>query len=165
MVVRIDTGGVHEEHVIAATDGPAVGKHAVLFDPTSTYAQSALISVRPGSSVLLVGYNIPDGAVFTVEGVSVGSRPSPTGYGCCRNGGALGNTIVPGSAPDILFRSPVKLGGKTWQLTKDNDRLVIALPGEYLLVLNDTQYLGDVQVELIHVPGEQQLPFAYMAGV
>ncbi|EJK8719794.1 hypothetical protein NLW25_005226, partial [Escherichia coli] len=61
--------------------------------------------------------------------------------------------------------SPVKLGGKPWQLTKDNDRLLISLPGEYLLVLNDTQHLGDVQVELIPVPGIQQLPFAYMAGV
>ncbi|EKY5009632.1 TPA: hypothetical protein RMT71_003213 [Escherichia coli] len=165
MAFRIDTGGTHDEYTNVAADGPAVGKHAVLFDPTSTYAQSALISVRPGSSVLLVGYNIPDDAVFTVEGVSVGSRPSPVGHGCCRNGVVLGNTIVPGSAPDILFRSPMMLGGKPWQLTKGNDRLVIALPGEYLLVLNDTQYLGDVQVELIHVPGEQQLPFAYMAGV
>ncbi|HAX5209137.1 TPA: hypothetical protein JZG45_003989 [Escherichia coli] len=163
--MKVDTGAVYDGYAVVAMDGPAIGKHAVLFDPTSTYAQSALISVRPGSSVLLVGYNIPDDAVFTVEGVSVGSRPSPSGQGCCRNGGTLGNTIVPGSAPDILFRSPVTLGGKPWQLTKDNDRLVIALPGEYLLVLNDTQYLGDVQVELIHVPGEQQLPFAYMAGV
>ncbi|HAV9614196.1 TPA: hypothetical protein JLH03_004185 [Escherichia coli] len=161
----IDTGGLYDDRGSHAAEKSVTGKHMVLFDPTSTYAQSALISVRPGSSVLLVGYNIPEDAVFTVEGVSVGTSPAPGGQGCCRNGSVLGNSIVPGSAPNILFRSPVKLGGKPWQLTKDNDRLLIALPGEYLLVLNDTQHLGDVQVELIPVPGYQQLPFAYMAGV
>ena len=163
--MKIDTHGAYENYSVLAADVPAAGKHIVLFDPTSTYAQSSLITVHPGNSVLLVGYNIPEQAVFTVEGVSVGTNPSPNGYGCCRTGSMSENTIVPGSSPNILFRSPVKLGGKLWALTAENDRLLISLPGEYLLVLNDTQYLGDVQIELIVVPGYQQLPFAYMAGI
>jgi hypothetical protein len=150
---------------MCGSEGPATGKNVVLFDPSSTYLQSGLITVRPDTAIMLVGYNIPDGAVFTVEGVSVGSRSMAQGFGCCPSGAPTGNAIGMPRAPDILFRSPMKLGGAIWELTPENDRLVIALPGEYLLVLNDAQYLGDVQVELVVLPGIPQLPFAYMAGI
>lgn len=161
----IDTGGRLATHdSMCSSEGPATGKNAVLFDPNSTYLQSGLITVRPDSAVMLVGYNIPDGAVFTVEGVSAGSRGMAQGFGCCPSGTPNAAGGMP-RAPDILFRSPMKLGGIPWQLTPGNDRILIVLPGEYLLVLNDAQYLGDVQVELVTLPGVPQLPFAYMAGI
>ena len=166
-MMDIDTGGVQTGLSSMCSDGggPAVGKHAVLFDPNSTYAQSGLIVVRPGTSIMLVGYNIPEGAVLTVDGVSVGSRSVAQGLGCCNDNTKTAQSIYNGNAPDILFRSPMKLGGRPWQLTEEVDRLLITLPGEYLLVLNDTMYLGDMQVEMVVLPGVPQLPFSYMAGV
>lgn len=163
----IDTGGFQSGLSSMCSDGggPAVGKHAVLFDPNSTFAQSGLIVVRPGMSILLVGYNIPQGAVFTVDGVSVGSRSVAQGFGCCNDNTKGAQSIYSSAPPDILFRSPMKLGGKTWELTESVDRLLITLPGDYLLVLNDTQYLGNLQVEMVTLPGVTQLPFGYMAGV
>lgn len=114
--MNIDTGGFNSGASSMCNDGggPAQGTNAVLFDPNSSYAQSPLIVVREKSSVLLVGYNIPDGAILTVEGVSVGSRSVAQGYGCCNPNNALqGASIYNQRAADILFRSPMRLGVKS----------------------------------------------------
>lgn len=162
----INTGGFQTglSGTLAEDMSPAVGKHTVLFDPSSTFAQSGLIAVRPNTSVLLVGYNIPEGAVLTLDGVSVGSRSVAQGFGAHTADPSTPQSIYNSSPPDILFRSPMRLGGKIWQLTNEADRLLITLPGEYLLVLNDAMYFGDLQVEMVMLPGCTQYPFSYMAG-
>jgi hypothetical protein len=160
--MAIDTGGS-----ITSTlplEGPAIGTTFVLFDSNSTYQQSPLVTVRPDYSVLLIGYGIPYGAAFTVEGVSLGSRAMGSYPAFAPERGVARNLSIPAPPPDILFRSPMRLGGNEWELTSDNDRMLISLPGDYLLVLNDPSYLGAVQVEAVWIPGHQQLPFSYMPG-
>ena len=47
-----------------------------------------------------------------------------------------------------------------------NRRLVLTLPGTYMLVLNDDQYLGSVHVELVELGKvKTTIPDGYVAGL
>lgn len=47
-----------------------------------------------------------------------------------------------------------------------NRRIVITLPGTYMLVLNDDQYLGSVHVELVQLGNVKTvIPEGYVAGL
>lgn len=162
--MNIDTGGSYTASRSSGDDNrPVQAEHAVLFDPASTFLQSGLIIVRENHPVMLVGYMIPNDAEFVVEGVSVGSRSIQNGGSCCVPGG---NSLMGQGAADIRFREPMNLGGRVWKINPSNRRIVITLPGTYLLVLNDDQYLGSVHVEMVQL-GEvaTRIPDAYMAGL
>ena len=69
-------------------------------------------------------------------------------------------------AADIRFREPMTVGGKLWMLDELNRRMVITLPGTYMLVLNDDQYLGSVHVELVQLGKiKTTIPEGYVAGL
>jgi hypothetical protein len=160
----IDTGGYYSGRGTTCEDSrPVQGENQVLFDPASTFLQSGLIIVRADQPVMLVAYMVPEGAEFVVEGVAVGSRAVQQGGGCCS---PCGPTLMGQGAADIRFREPMTLGGNTWVINEAKKRLVINLPGTYLLVLNDDQYLGSVHVEMVKLGDvKTTLPTAYLAGI
>lgn len=146
-------------------DAQAVTNSEALFDLKSHFLQSRPFSVKAGMGVLLSGYDIPVGAELTVEGVLLGGRAMAQMTGCapCIPGpNSLGLYTV--RAADVIFRSPMKLGGNIWKLTSDIDRLLIPLQGTYILSLNDAQYEGQFQVEKMDV-SISDLPYQYMAGI
>ena len=164
MSSMIDTGGHYTGRGSSCDDNrPVQGEHQVLFDQSSTFLQSGLIIVRADQPVMLVAYMVPEGAQFVVEGVSVGSRAVQQGGGCCS---PCGPTLMGQGAADIRFREPMMLGGNTWSMDEKNRRLVITLPGTYMLVLNDDQYLGSVHVELVQLGNiKTTIPEGYVAGL
>lgn len=160
----IDTGGHYTGRGSSCDDNrPVQGEHQVLFDQSSTFLQSGLIIVREDQPMMLVAYMLPEGAQFVVEGVSVGSRAVQQGGACCIPGGP---TLMSQGAADIRFREPMTVGGKLWMLDELNRRMVITLPGTYMLVLNDDQYLGSVHVELVQLGKiKTTIPEGYVAGL
>lgn len=164
MSSRIDTGGHYSGRGSACDDNrPVQGEHQVLFDPASTFLQSGLIVVRANQPVMLVAYMVPTGAEFVVEGVSVGSRAIQQGGSCCVPGGP---SLIGQGAADILFREPMALGGNTWKLDEGVRRIVINLPGTYILSLNSDEYLGSVHVEMVQLGTVNTvLPETYLAGI
>lgn len=162
--MNIDTGGFHTSAGPACEDNrPVQNEHHVLFDPSSTFLQSGPIVVRPNRPLMLVGYMVPEGAEFVVEGVSLGSRAVQHGGGCCS---PCGPSLLSRAAADILFREPMTLGGSVWKINELNRHLVLTLPGSYILSLNSDEYLGSIHVELVEL-GEVQapIPAGYMAGL
>lgn len=161
---QIDTGGMYTaQRAGCVDDRPVQNDKLVLFDAASTFTQSGVFIVRANNPLMIVGYEVPDGAVFTVEGVNVGSRAVQSGGGCCS---PCGPTLLSQQAADILFREPMTLGGNIWQITATKRRLLITLPGEYILSLNEDQYFGSVHVEVKElgvIPTE--IPDAYVAGI
>lgn len=160
----IDTGGQFIGCDSACEDQrPVYGEHRVLFDFTSTVSQTGIITVNEDSPIMLVAYVLPDDAELVVEGVSVGSRSVPQGGGCCS---PCGPSLESSGIPDIRFRWPMTLGGNTWKLSATNRRLVINLPGTYILVLADDQYIGSVYVEALSIGHIKTiLPAQYLAGI
>lgn len=160
----IDTGGHFTGRGSSCDDSrPVQGEHQILFDQSSTFLQSGLIIVRADQPVMLVGYMVPEGAQFHVEGVSVGSRAVQQGVGCCS---PYGPTLMSQGAADIRFREKMTLGGQPWVMDELNRRIVITLPGTYILTLNDDQYLGSVHVELVQLGNvKTTIPEGYMAGL
>lgn len=161
----IDTGGRYADINVQQDNRPSIGSNKILFDSSSTSQTSVLINVQVDYPVMIVAYLMEDGAELTVEGVSVGSRSIANGGGCCTpydNGRSLAvqDTI------DIRFREPMTLGGNLWQITDTKRRLVITLPGQYILQLNYTQYLGLIHVEQVELGKiSTKIPDIYMAGV
>lgn len=162
--MQLDTGGQYVDmHSACEETTVPVGGHPVIFDPTSTYEVSELVVVHPGTQILVTAYNLAENAKIAVQGASVGQRPVSDGVACCRTDGPS-PTLLNRKSADILFRSPMRLGGNLWQLTPTNDRLLISLPGTYVFVLNDSAYFGDLQVEYQVMP-LTPLPDLYFAGL
>lgn len=162
----IDTGGRYETLQPVNDGRPTSSSNTTLFDSASTSTTSVLISVRTGRPLMLIAYMMEEGAELTVEGVSVGSRGIANGGGCCNPCNNNGRALSTSDAVDIRFREPMTLGGNPWKITNGYRRLVITLPGQYILQLNDQQYLGQVHVELVELGEiETRIPDVYAAGV
>lgn len=161
--MNIDTGGryTRSDETRESVEALPIGGNPVIFDPTSTYEVSGLVVVHPGTQILVTAYNLAEKARIVVHGASVGQRPIRTGAAC----GPTGDPTPSGrrKCADVLFRSPMRLGGRVWELTPDCDRLLISLPGNYVFVLNDPAYFGDLQVEYQRMP-LQPMPDVYYAG-
>lgn len=161
--MQIDTGGQFTQMDSACEDATVpVGGNPVIFDPTSTYEVSDLVVVHPGTQILVTAYNLAENARIVVHGASVGQRPVSNGTACCRTDGP-NPTLLNRKSADVLFRSPMRLGGQVWELSPTNDRLLISLPGNYVFVLNDSAYFGDLQVEYQRFP-LLPMPDVYYAG-
>ena len=162
----IDTGGRYE-NLTPQNDGrPTTGSNTTLFDSASTSLTSVLITVQVDRPLMLVAYLMEPGAELSVEGVSVGSRGIANGSGCCNPCNNNGRPLTTSDAVDIRFREVMTLGGNAWKITDAYRRLVLTLPGQYILQLNDQQYLGLVHVELVELGKvETRIPDVYVAGV
>lgn len=163
--MSIDTGGRYSS-VDRSNTNPVKNNSAVLFDGSSTSTTSGVINVASNRPVLITAYAIPEGCAFTVEGVSTGSRAISSASGCCDTSSPTSGALVPQGAADILFREPMTLGGHTWQITETTRRILITLPGMYVLQMNDISYIGDCHVEINPLVGvKTELPTAYHAGI
>lgn len=159
--MKIDTGGK-----FALGDDPTTGgalstysPNQILFSSQSDSLDSPIMTVYTGST-LIVGYNIPAGAVLTLELVSLGGV-TPSSVSCARS--VHGASTRQSVKPLIVFRTPVTLGGTTWMLTAESPMMVVPVRGTFVLSLNDGTYLGDFHVEAVSQDA-QAMPDAYKAG-
>lgn len=141
-------------------------------DPGTIYSRT--FTVTEGNSVLVDGYNIPEGKhIFVNRVVCTSYCPAPVNNTCSACDPLdLEALDRPGL---IVFRARMTLGSdpSRWHLYCDADphksvlQLFIAMPGTYELELEETEMLGDLEVELQYVKNEHllALPADYFAGV
>lgn len=164
--MKLDTGGTYVRSANADTQRPATSANVALFDGNSTNLTSSVINVTVNKPMLLVAYSMPDGCEMVIEGVSVGSRAISTVNGCCDPSNENAATLIPSGAADILFRQPMALGGNVWKLTADQRHLLITLPGQYILQMNSTEFIGETHVDVMPILGMgNPIPESYIAGV
>lgn len=164
--MKVDTGGNFVRSANPDNQRPAINANTVLFDGSSTNLTSSVINAGVNKPLLIVAYSMPDGCEMTVEGVSVGSRSISSISGCCDPTNQNAATLIPSGAADILFRQPMALGGNVWKLTADQRHMLITLPGQYILQMNSTEYIGEAHVEVLPLPGMgNKIPESYIAGV
>lgn len=151
---------------------PSPGK-VILFSPETNpgVVYSKTFTVTEGNSALLDAYNVQEGKHIYVNRVVRSSYCPPVGDAC----DPLALSEAKGRDGVIVFRERMTLGSdpSRWHIYRDADpdksilQLFIAVPGTYELELEETEMLGDLEVELQFLKNEAlpRFPSDYFAGV
>lgn len=151
---------------------PTPGKN-ILFGPDTPQGTifSPSFTVVPGQVVLIDTYNMPQDYYIYVNRIVKSNFGPMTGENCdpCAFDRAFG------SDGKITFRERMTLGGSNehWSLIKRADvsqsrlQLMIAIPGIYELELENTNMLGNMEVEYFAWEATilPYLPKDYFAGI
>lgn len=147
----------------------APGK-VVLFSPETRHGTiySRSFTVNPGEAVIIDAYNMPEHRNIFVNRLVKSTTGPMTGDTCdpCAMDGAYG------TEGRILFRGKMALGGQPWRLYYDLSnsamytQMIIMIPGTYELELEETDMLGDMEVEYMTVPlaSIMHMPLIYYPG-
>jgi hypothetical protein len=144
-----------------------VSRGNILFAPGSEFsnAVSHVFSVDAGQVIVIDAYNFPEGLTIQLNRVLQAGPGIPTGASCP----PCGQPDLDGRAT-IQYEKPMDLGcgSEYWRLTQTKTQMVIAVPGSYVLELNEQEFLStDLYVEYIkHTRAALgQLPEIYFGGV
>lgn len=166
--MNINTGGRYENMAGPAVDGtgPSGNTNKVLYDDTIAVTRSVPFEVPEGHYAVVIGYNLEnvEGAKFRIDGVTLGSQKVASGGACCS--GRENRENRASTVATVLFREPMRLGGADWEVTRANNRVVIAVPGWYVTELNSEDNVGaGIQLEYYLVKQSLQLPDVYFPGI
>ena len=166
--MTISTGGRYDNIGGPTVDssGVMINTSNILYDDSIAKLRSAPFEVPEGYYAVLVGYNMEQaaGAEFVIDGVTLGSQHVANGGACCNGVEDRGNKAS--TTATVLFRETMTLGGNAWKITQKTPRVIVAVPGWYVVELNDGDHIGQgLQLEYRLVKQKLQLPEAYFPGI
>lgn len=168
--MAIDTGSIIGGSQMCMDSSTIRINGNVVFDSQSTSNISPVITVPPGSAIVLVGYNLDVAGVgklnCSVQRVLLGNPDHPHGVSCC-DGVDTRTPVYMNRVANVVFQTPINLGGKPWEINPDYPMTIINLPGTYVVEIDREKFqnaVGQFYVEYLVVP-DTTIPSEYLAGV